>query len=96
MADGGPTRTPWTRGEVGWAIALALLLAVAIVGRASWDGGLVYCATDTATVQAPWSRGEAPANAELSDQGVAFYPHYVRVSAKREGRGPYTLTVEER
>jgi len=54
----------------------ALLIALAVIGRAPFAGGHVHFAVDTATVQQPWSAASEPANAELSDQGVAFYPHY--------------------
>ncbi len=78
-----------TRRE-GWIAALvALLLGVALVGRAVWDGSLIYYATDAATVQAPWSATAQARNPELSDQAVAFYPHYVRVSERlRTGEWP--------
>jgi len=64
---------------------LAVTLGVVVVGRPVWDGSLVYCATDTATVQAPWHAAPRARNAELSDQGVAFYPVYRRVAESWRG-----------
>jgi hypothetical protein len=68
---------------------LALLLGVLVVGRSVWDGEWIYLATDTASVQAPWHATDAPRNAQLSDSGVAFYPHYRKVSERlRSGELP--------
>ena len=85
-----PTPPALSLRELLLAAVLALTLGVVVVGRSVWDGELVYCATDTATVQAPWHAAPRARNPELSDQGVAFYPVYRRV-AERWGAGEVPL-----
>ena len=81
------TRVRWR--ETWIALALALLLGVLAVGAPVWNGDAVYLATDTASVQAPWSSAPAARNVELSDSGVAFYPQYVSVARRwRSGELP--------
>ncbi len=77
------------RRETLLAALLALLLGLFVVGRPVWDKDLVYLATDTATVQAPWNIQGPALNRELSDSAVAFYPHYRRVAESwRQGEAP--------
>ncbi len=89
MQPDADARTP-VRGRETWiALALALLLGVLAVGSPVWNGDVVYLATDTASVQAPWSSAPAARNVELSDSGVAFYPQYVSVARRwRAGELP--------
>ncbi len=65
----------------------ALLGGLLVVGRAPFAPDHVHFAVDTASAHAPWSAG-APRNPELSDQGVAFYPHY-RELARRWSAGEF-------
>ena len=89
MPTADPTLEPPRRHEFVVAALLALLLGLSVVGRPAWDSELVYCATDTATCQAPWSVREAPRNWQLSDSGVAFYPHYELLARRwRSGEAP--------
>lgn len=78
-----------SRRELFLALLLSLVLGLAVVGRPAWDSELVYCASDTATCQAPWSASDGPRNPELSDSAVAFYPHYRLLSRRwRDGEVP--------
>lgn len=72
------------------ATLAALFVALAVIGRAPFDADHVHFAVDTATVQQPWNATLEPRNAELSDQGVAFYPHY-RELARRWSAGEWPL-----
>jgi len=77
------------RHELLCAWILSALFGLLVVGRAAWDSGVVFVPSDSACVQAPWSVGDAPRNRELSDVGVAFYPHYRHVvNAWRAGELP--------
>jgi hypothetical protein len=73
--------------ELSRAIVCALMLALVTIGQPLWDSDTIYLATDTAAVQAPWSAPGTVQNSELSDSGVAFYPHYRRVSEAWRGAG---------
>lgn len=70
-----------TGSEGWWALLIALVLAAWPVRGALFDPGKVLFAVDTATVQLPWSAvigqpGRKPANPDLADQGMQFYPFY--------------------
>ncbi len=82
VLEANPNESKLCPGEFWLALIGALLLGALAVGRALWDGDTIYLATDTASVQAPWHATSAPQNAQLSDSGVAFYPHYRRVSER--------------
>ena len=83
-----PRGTRWTRVE-GWvALLCALVLAAIPIRAALFDADTVLFGVDTACAQLPWSSG-APANPELSDQGMVFYPAYREVSRRwRAGELP--------
>lgn len=85
-----PTSPPACCSPESWiAGLLALLLGVLVVGRPVWDADFLYLATDTASVQAPWHATQSPLNSQLSDSGVAFYPHYRKLSQRwRAGELP--------
>lgn len=79
----------------GWvALLVALVLAAIPIRAALFDADTVLFGVDTATAQLPWSTG-APANPELSDQGVVFYPAYREVSRRwRAGEVPLWNPLE--
>jgi hypothetical protein len=80
---------PGTTRLEGWvALLVALVLAALPIRAALFDADTVLFGVDTACAQLPWSTG-APANPELSDQGMVFYPAYREVSRRwRAGELP--------
>ncbi len=89
-----PACVGWREGVI--VLLTALLLAAWPLRQALLDGDRVLFAVDTATLQLPWSAhlppevGPTPANPDLSDQGICFYPFYRWVSRSWRSGDPPT------